>query len=142
MNCNNNTTPLITSTTQGTCTTSCEIKDIQVVCKKIIIPYGQDIIGIQGENNVSSRTFLVPITSENGIDLSNAQFSILYKLQGAETQEIQLKSTQVGNYIKLVWDIDYKITETNGNVQVQIKAIGDNFIWKTYSAIFKVAESL
>lgn len=142
MNCNNNTAPLITSTTQGTCTTSCEIKDIQVVCKKIIIPYGQDIIGIQGENNVSSRTFLVPITSENGIDLSNAQFSILYKLQGAETQEIQLKSTQVGNYIKLVWDIDYKITETNGNVQVQIKAIGDNFIWKTYSAIFKVAESL
>lgn len=142
MNCNNNTVPLTTGTIQGTCTTSCEIKDIQIVCKKIIIPYGQDIIGIQGENNVSSRTFLVPTTSENGIDLSNAQFSVLYKLQGAETQEIQLESTQIGNYIKLVWDIDYKITETNGNVQVQIKAVGDNFIWKTYSAIFKVAESL
>ena len=118
-------------------------KDINIICKRIIIPAGQEILGIQGENNASKRYFLAPKITENGDDLSNAQFNIVIKSDINGTATIEIKEPQIlENYIKLEWKIDDSITNVSGNIQIQIEAIKDNFVWKTYPATFVIATGL
>lgn len=143
MNCNSNTAPLLEKSTTMSCNNECTPKDINIICKRIIIPAGQEILGIQGENNASKRYFLVPKITENGDDLSNAQFNIVIKNDINGTATIEIKEPQIlENYIKLEWKIDDSITNVSGNIQIQIEAIKDNFVWKTYPATFVIATGL
>lgn len=143
MNCNSNTAPLLEQSTTMSCNNGCTPKDINVICKKIIIPAGQEVLGIQGENNASKRYFLIPKTTENGDDLSNAQFNIVIKSDVNGTATIEIKELQIlENYIKLEWKIDDSITNVSGNLQIQIEAIKDDIIWKTYPATFIIASGL
>lgn len=144
MNCNSNTAPLLNNNIQTTCNNGCNIKDIQVICKQIIIPTGQDILGVQGESNVSERTFIIPKNPVENIDLTEAKFSLLYKI-GSDTQTIEIQEEDkevLENYIKIKWKIDNKVTEIWGTVEVQIVATGDNYVWKTYPVTFRVIQSL
>lgn len=144
MNCNSNTAPLLNTNMQTSCNNGCNIKDVQVICKQIIIPTGQDILGVQGESNVSERTFIIPKKVENNIDLTEASFSLLYKI-GSDTQTVEIQEEDkevLENYIKIKWKIDNKVTEVWGTVEVQIVATGDNYVWKTYPVTFRVIQSL
>lgn len=144
MNCNSNTAPLLNNNIQTTCNNGCNIKDIQVICKQIIIPIGQDILGVQGESNVSERTFIIPKNPVENIDLTEAKFSLLYKI-GSDTQTVEIQEEDkevLENYIKIKWKIDNKVTEVWGTVEVQIVATGDNYVWKTYPVTFRVIQSL
>lgn len=143
MNCNSNTAPLLEQTTEISCNNGCTPKDINVVCKEIIIPNGQKVLGIEGENNASKRYFLIPKITENEDDLSDAQFNIIIKsdLNGVTTLELKIFEI-LENYIKLEWVIDDSITNVSGNLQIQIEAIKGELIWKTYPATFIVASGL
>ncbi len=142
MNCNSNTAPLIDTTTES-CNNGCVPKDINVVCKTIVIPAGQNILGIQGEVNANKRVFLIPKTTDNEDDLSGKSFSIIVKDTSDNVEEIEVQSDEtLENYIKLEWLISENVLKTSGNIYVQIKASSENFIWKTYPAKFLVVESL
>lgn len=142
MNCNNNTAPLI-STTTTSCNNGCDLKDIQVVCNQIIIPAGQEILGIQGENNVSTRTFIIPRIIGGDIDLSSADFQILVKIGSSNTVTIDIPEKEtLENYIKIKLPVDSSLTETSGNISVQIVATGDGYTWKTYPTQFTIVKSL
>ena len=143
MNCNSNTAPLLEQVTESACNNGCTPKDINVICKKIVIPTGQEVLGIQGENNAAKRYFLIPKINENGDDLSDAQFNIIIKSDINGVATIEIKQTEIlENYIKLEWKIDDSITNVSGNLQVQIEAIKDDIIWKTYPATFIIASGL
>lgn len=143
MNCNSNTMPLIDTGSTTTCNNGCTPKDISVICKTIIIPTGQDILGIQGEDNSAIRYFLIPKINENGEDLSDKEFSIIIVDSGNNRSEIKIESPEItDNYIKLKLIIDKNITQTSGNLNIQIQAISDNYVWKTFPAIFKIANSI
>ncbi len=143
MNCNSNTVPLLKQSVTMSCNNGCTPKDINVICKKIIIPTGQEILGVQGENDISKRYFLIPKITESGDDLSNAQFNIITKSKTNGVESIKIKQTEIlENYIKLEWKIDINITNVSGELQVQIEATKDNVIWKTYPATFIIASSL
>lgn len=143
MNCNSNTAPLLEETTGVSCNNGCTPKDINVICKKIVIPYGQETIGLQGENNASTRYFLIPKINENNDDLSDASFNIKIKNNSNEIISVKIENPEIlENYIKIKWDIDSTITKNSGKIQVQIEAEKDNYIWKTYPAVFIVASSL
>lgn len=145
MNCNSNTMPLITMTENGgRCTNNCVPLDISVVCKKMLVPQGQNVLGIQGETNVSTRNFLLPKVTEEDIDLSQANFQILYQI-GGEIKQIEIDKNNVEeleNNIKIKWIIDSSITEISGNVTIQIVATGENYVWKTYPTTFVIIKSL
>ena len=107
------------------------------------IPTGQDILGIQGEDNSATRYFLIPKINENGEDLSDKEFSIIIVDSGNNRSEIKIESPEItDNYIKLKLIIDKNITQISGNLNIQIQAISDNYVWKTFPAIFKIANSI
>lgn len=142
MNCNNNTAPLI-STTATSCNNGCDLKDIPVICNQIIIPAGQEILGIQGENNVSTRIFVIPKTIGGDIDLSSADFQILVKIGNSNTVVVDIPEKEIlENYIKIKLPVDSSLTETSGNVSIQIVATGDGYTWKTYPTQFTIVKSL
>lgn len=142
MNCNSNTAPLISTNTEN-CNLGCNIKDINIVCREIIIPSGQEILAIQGENNSNTRNFLIPKITEDGEDLSSKNFNIYAKNSNNVLITIPIENIEnLDNYIKLTWKIDNSITETSGSITIQIEATSDNYIWKTYPASFIIANSL
>ena len=65
-------------------------------------------------------------------------YDIMFKKDNVEQKELQI----LENYIKLEWKIDNSITNVSGNLQVQIEAIKDDIIWKTYPATFIIASGL
>lgn len=145
MNCNNNTMPLIEVGSQTTCNNGCTPKDINVVCRKIIIPTGQEILGVQGDTGSISRTFVVPKTTEEGYDLSSKVFRIIVENGEGEQWEETIPVENIEtleNYIKLKWNLIPKDTQYSGELKVSIKAIKDNFIWQTYIASFEIQPSL
>ena len=88
MNCNSNTMPLIDTNIQTSCNNGCSPKDINVICKTIIIPTGQEILGVQGDFGSISRTFILPKTTEEGFDLSDKDFIIvLQNINGEQWNE-------------------------------------------------------
>lgn len=141
MNCNSNTAPLVNSTISS-CNNGCTPKDINVICKEIIIPSGQEVLGIQGENNAAARYFLVPITNENGDDLSEKKFSFIIIDSENNSFEIEVKDKEIlDNYIKLKLIVDQIMTKNAGVIKLLIQATSENYIWKTYSVNFKIAAS-
>ncbi len=143
MNCNSNTMSLIDTNIQTSCNNGCSPKDINVVCKTIIIPTGQEILGVKGEHNSSVRYFLLPKETENGDDLSDKEFSIIIVDSNQNRSEIKIDTPEIlDNYIKLKLTIDDNITQTSGELSLQIQAVSDNYIWKTFPAKFKIADSL
>ena len=143
MNCNSNTTPLINEISGVSCNSGCTPKDINVICKTIVIPNGQEILAIQGENNAAVRYFLVPKINENNVDMSDKTFTINIKTNSGSIISRQIEEPEIlENYIKLKLEITEDITKESGIISLQIVAISDNFVWKSYSANFKIASSL
>lgn len=143
MNCNSNVHSLITET-KGTCNGSCELKDINVICKNLIVPYGQEVLGIQGENNAQSRCFILEKETENGDDLSEKNFNIVIKRNDGKIFNIEITTKEIlENYIKLKLDITEAITELAGDLSLQIIATSDDgYIWKTYPKTFVIVSSI
>lgn len=144
MNCNSNTAPLLEQSSENSCSNSCTPKDINVICKKIIIPKGQENLGVQGENNSAVRYFLIPKITENGDDLSTKKFIIIVKNSNGTSTNINIENAEIlENYIKIKLNITEVITAISGNLMVQIQAVGDsNYVWKTYPAVFNIVNSL
>lgn len=141
MNCNSNTAPLINNM-NSSCNSGCAPKDINIICKEIIIPNGQEVLGIQGENNSATRYFLVPKINENGDDLSNKDFSFIITKKDNSILIINVIDKKIlDNYIKLKLIINKDITEETGIIKLSIQATSEDYIWKTYSANFKIAVS-
>ena len=145
MNCNNNTAPLVGSSAANSCNNGCSPKDINVICRKIIIPYGQETLAIEGDINSSSRTFIIPNTTEDGIDLTNKKINILLENANKEQWKITVddKDKEIGeNYTKIKWNIGNDETSVAGILKVSLEAEGENFKWQTYSENFYIAPSL
>lgn len=146
MSCNNNTVPLVESSSNNiNCNNGCSPKDINIVCRQIIIPYGQENIGVQGDNNSTTRTFILPDTTETGIDLKDKTFSILAENSNKQQWRTVVDKNDVeilDNYIKIKWNIGSNETAVSGILKISIEAVGDNFTWQTYSANFNVKQSL
>lgn len=143
MNCNSNTMPLIDYNSQSSCNNGCSPKDINVACKTIIIPSGQEILGVKGEDNSATRYFVIPKITENGDDLSDKQFSIITLDDDGNKNIIAVDKPEIlENYIKLKLIIDKNITNVEGTLKLQIEAVSENYIWKTLPASFTIANSL
>lgn len=144
MNCNSNTTPLIDSSANG-CNNGCIPKEINIICRKIIIPSGQEILAVQGDNNSSTRTFILPDTTEDGIDLTDKSFMVLVENSNREQWKTPVKTENIeilDNYIKIKWIVGANETAVSGNLSISIEANGDNFKWQTYAATFLIKQSL
>lgn len=144
MNCNSNTAPLITNEVSG-CTNGCMPKAINVVCREIIIPAGQETLGVEGDINSIYREFFIPIETEQGFNLEDATFVILVMNSAGECYQNVIDDNDksiVGNYIKIKWNLSARDTSVNGNLKVAIQAIKDDFKWETYEATFIIHSSL
>lgn len=144
MNCNSNTAPLINSQTGG-CNAGCNIKDINIVCRKIIIPSGQEILGVEGDTNSSFRNFIIPKYSEQGFDLSTSTFYFSIKNSQNEQYSTLVEDNNKiieDNFIIIKWNITAKETSNSGSLYVSIIASADNFKWQTYFAEFYIEPSL
>lgn len=145
MNCNSNTMPLINTTEQISCNNGCTPKEINVVCKTIIIPTGQEILGVQGDVGSISRTFVLPKTTEEGYDLSNKTFAIILQNSEGEQWNENIPSENIEeteNYIKIKWDLKAKDTQVAGDLKVSIKVSSEGFVWQTYVSSFIIQSSL
>lgn len=146
MSCNNNIAPLMESSSSNIdCNNGCSPKDINIVCRQIVIPYGQENIGVQGDNNSTTRIFILPDTTETGISLKDKTFSILAENSNKQQWRTVIDKSDIeilDNYIKIKWNIGSNETVVSGILKISIEAIGDNFTWQTYSANFSVKQSL
>jgi len=98
MNCNSNTTPLINEISGVSCNSGCTPKDINVICKTIVIPNGQEILAIQGENNAAVRYFLVPKINENDVDMSDKTFTINIKTNSGSIISKQIEYGRLDSF--------------------------------------------
>lgn len=145
MNCNSNTMPLINTSEPLSCNNGCIPKDINVVCRVIIIPTGQEILGVQGDIGSISRTFVLPKTTEEGYDLSNKTFAIILQNDEGEqwNENIPFENIEeTENYIKIKWDLKAKDTQVAGDLKVSIKVSSEDFVWQTYVTSFVIQSSL
>lgn len=143
MNCNSNTMSLIENGNSVSCNRGCSPKDINVVCKNIIIPNGQETLAVQGEENSAVRYFLIPKVNESEIDMSDKIFTINLKTNSGKLISKSIVEPEIlENYIRLKLEITGDITEESGIIALQIIAASEDFVWKSYSANFKIASSL
>lgn len=143
MNCNSNTMPLIENGNSVSCNSGCSPKDINVICKNIIIPNGQETLAVQGEENSAVRYFLIPRVNESEVDMSDKIFTINLKTNSGKIISKSIVEPEIlENYIRLKLEITGDITEESGIIALQIIAASENFVWKSYSANFKIASSL
>ena len=101
-------------------------------------------IGVSVTSSEGNVVEIIPKTSENGDDLSDKNFSIIIKNSGGVSTEIEVENPEIlENYIKIKFSITEAVTEVSGNLtlQIQAKTNGD-YIWKTYPAVFNIANSL
>ena len=144
MICNNTNIPAIENIISG-CNNGCEPKDINIVCRKMIIPSGQEILCVQGDNNSTIRNFVIPNVTENGVSLKDKILNIVLENSKKEYFRINLKNEDIiylDSYIKIKWNIANNETAVSGKLQVAIEAVGDNFKWQTYAGEFIIIPSL
>lgn len=145
MNCNSNTMPLIDTGSAATCNNGCTPKDINVICRSIIIPNGQEILGVKGDLNSITRNFLIPKITEEGFDLSDKSFSIILQNSQGEQWKEEISSDnieEIDNYIKITWKLTSKDTQVSGELKLLIRAYSTDFIWQTYIGSFIIQQSL
>ena len=144
MICNNTNIPTVENIISG-CNNGCEPKDINIVCRKMIIPSGQEILCVQGDNNSTIRNFVIPNSTESGISLVDKVFNIVLENSNKEYIKIKVDKNNIINldsYIKIKWNILEVATQYSGNLKVAIEAIGENFKWQTYTGIFYINNSV
>lgn len=149
MNCNSNTSPLIKEVQSDVCNLGCETKDIQVICRDIIIPSGQSILAIQGDINSSYRYFLLPKITAYGDDITDGIVSVVVKRADNQVFEHKINDIeQKDNYIRFKWKLNKDDTEIPGTLQIVIKVVKKSedeeisFVWQTFSANFTIAKSI
>lgn len=147
MNCNSNTMPLIdtNSNSVSSCSGSCSSRNIRVVCRNIIIPSGQNVLGVKDDMNSIKRTFILPTVNESGISLEEKEYVIITINANNEEYRHVLEEKDVevsGNSIKLTWEPTIYEMAVQGNLQVRIEVLGEDFKWSTYPEDFVVFEVL
>lgn len=145
MNCNSNTMPLIDTNIQTSCNNGCSPKDINVICKTIIIPTGQEILGVQGDFGSISRTFILPKITEEGFDLSDKDFVIVLQNINGEQWNESITSENIeilDNNIKIKWNPTKKSTQVAGELKLLVRASKEDFLWQTYITHFIIQPSL
>ena len=111
----------------------------------MIIPSGQEIIGIQGDINSNIRTFILPIETESGINLKDKTFNMLEQNNDKIQWKTEIEKNNIeitDSYIKIKWNIANNETAVSGKLQVAIEAVGDDFKWQTYAGEFIIIPSL
>lgn len=149
MNCNSNTSPLIKEGQEGSCNLGCEPRDIQVVCRDIVIPSGQSVLAIQGDVNSSYRYFLLPKVTAYGDDITGGIISVVVKRADNQIFEHIIENIEEkDSYIKIKWELGKEDTEVPGILQVMIKVVKKSedeeisFVWQTFSANFTIEKSI
>lgn len=145
MGCNSNTMPLIDENDSLSCNNGCTPKYINVVCKKIIIPNGQKILGVQGDTDSISRTFIVPNSTEQGSDLTDKIFFIVVQNENGEQWEEKVPEENIEKsetYVKIKWMLKPKDTQVAGSLLVSLKAELETFVWQTYMGEFLIQKSI
>lgn len=145
MNCNSNTVPLIDSNNNVSCDNGCTPKNINVICRNIVIPQGQEVLGVQNDNNSTYRIFVLPKVNEEGTDLSDKTFSIITKNANKDVNKLTVNSDDVtitDNFIEIKWvptDIDLALS---GNLYLSIEASSEDYRWETFTARFQIMPTL
>lgn len=146
MNCNGNTSPIINNNTGNySCNNGCTPKKINVICKNILIPNDQRIIGVQSEENATKRIFILPKINEEGTDLSEKTFFIITKKSDDETNRLIVREENMiinENYIEITWVPTPLDLSLNGKLYIAIEASSENYRWETYANYFEIKETL
>lgn len=149
MNCNSNTAPLVNSGESSACNLGCEPRDIQVICRDIVIPSGQSVLAIQGDINSSYRYFLLPKVTAYGDNITGGIISVVVKRADNQTFEHIIENIEEqDNYIKFKWELSKEDTEIPGVLQIMIKVVKKSedeeisFVWQTFSANFTIEKSI
>lgn len=137
MNCHENR-PIssIGTDVNSSCNGACGSQLINVICYKMIIPPTEKIIAQQYDVNSNIKTFILPLTDENGISWADKSFYIITKYD-----KVQIKGDNLivgDNFITLKWIIDEKNTTEQGQLDVQIEIFGDNYQKYTQIGTFEV----
>lgn len=130
MNCNSNTMRLrdIENVTLDTCTQSCTILPINLVCNSLIVPPSEMILGAQYNKNSDIKKFYLPLKDSNGTTWLDKQFYILTE-QNEITNKIQILGDNIkinDSFIELIWKVDDTTTANSGTIQVQLEILGKN----------------
>lgn len=146
MNCNSNTIGLkdVGSTTLDTCTQSCTVLPINLVCNNLIIPPSEIILGAQYNKNSNIKKFYLPFQDVNGVSWEDKQFYILTEQDG-ETNKIQILGDNVkinDSFIELIWKVDDTTTANSGDIQVQLEVFGKEYQYYSNKATFRISESI
>lgn len=126
----------ISSITNANCNGSCTPQLINIICYKMIIPPTEKIIAQQYDINSNIKTFILPLTDENGVSWADKSFYIITKYD-----KVQIKGDNLvvgDNYITLKWIVDEKNTTEQGQLDVQIEIFGDNYQKYTQIGTFEV----
>lgn len=126
----------ISSITNANCNGSCTPQLINIICYKMIIPPTEKIIAQQYDVNSNIKTFILPLTDENGVSWADKSFYIITKYD-----KVQIKGDNLvvgDNYITLKWIVDEKNTTEQGQLDVQIEIFGDNYQKYTQIGTFEV----
>lgn len=126
----------ISSITNASCNGSCTPQLINIICYKMIIPPTEKIIAQQYDVNSNIKTFILPLTDENGVSWADKSFYIITKYD-----KVQIKGDNLvvgDNYITLKWIVDEKNTTEQGQLDVQIEIFGDNYQKYTQIGTFEV----
>ena len=146
MNCNSNTMRLrdIENATLDTCTQSCTILPINLVCNSLIVPPSETILGAQYNKNSDIKKFYLPLKDSNGTTWVDKQFYILPE-QNEITNKIQILGDNIkinDSFIELIWKVDDTTTANSGTIQVQLEIFGKEYQFHSNKATFKISESI
>lgn len=123
----------------------CYNKKISVICKKIIIPKEQEVLGIQNENNATKRIFVLPKINEDNVDLSDKTFFIITRNRNEDINKMIIRPENINilnDYIELTWypsNIDLSL---DGKLYISIEASSEDYRWETYPSYFTIIPSL
>ena len=146
MNCNSNTMRLrdIENVTLDTCTQSCTILPINLVCNSLIVPPSEMILGAQYNKNSDIKKFYLPLKDSNGTTWLDKQFYILTE-QNEITNKIQILGDNIkinDSFIELIWKVDDTTTANSGTIQVQLEIFGEEYQFYSNKATFTISESI
>ena len=98
-------------------------------------------IGVGQDRNSERVEFVLP-RMYTGIDLSPMEFFVVVLYKGEIVNVERPEKTEEGDDIRLVWTIQHIPVNDDGTADLQIRAIGENFIWQTEIAKFAVARTI
>lgn len=112
--------------------------------RTITVPSELYNIGVVSDNNAETVYIRVPVTTFDGISLTDKTAYIKYINAGNEYNIYEIKETEIENdTIKLGWTIDNKVTQFPGIIHFQLSfELNTNYTWSTLPATMNVLAGL